>query len=174
MLLYGRQKIKMKHSKLEAENLHLERKQLLDDIEYKNRELATNVMYMVRKNEMINYISEKLLNTKLRFTPDNRKTIESIIIELQASMDENIWKTFEKRFQDVHKGFYKKINELYPKLTDNEIKLCALLRLNLNTKEIAAITHQNVNSIEVARHRLRKKLKLTNTDFNLNTFLSNL
>ena len=62
----------------------------------------------------------------------------------------------------------------HPNLTENEKKLCALLRLDMTTKEIAAITHQNPSSIEVARTRMRKKMNLSNTEINLNSYLSGL
>ncbi len=170
--LYGRQKIRIKHSQTAKENLELERKRLQEEIDFKNRELATNVMYMVKKNELINHISEKLIKAKLRFKKENIPVAEEIIHTLQMNVDVQIWNTFEKRFEEVHKNFYSKLNERFPKLTNRDLKLCALLRLHLSTKEIATIMHQNPSSVEVARTRLRKKLNLSNTEINLVTFLS--
>jgi tetratricopeptide (TPR) repeat protein/DNA-binding CsgD family transcriptional regulator len=170
--LYGRQKIRIKHSQTAKENLELERKRLEEEIDFKNRELATNVMYMVKKNELINHISEKLIKAKLRFKKENIPVAEEIIHTLQMNVDDQIWDTFEKHFEEVHKNFYSKLNEKYPKLTKRDLKLCALLRLHLSTKEIATIMHQNPASVEVARTRLRKKLNLSNTEINLVTFLS--
>lgn len=174
VLLYGRQRIKISEANAMAKNLQLDKNQLLDEIEHKNRELATNVMYLVKKNETINFISEKLLTVKKDFEPPVRKSIESILIELQSNMDENIWKVFEDRFKEVHNDFYSKLMEQFPKLSENEKKLCAFIRLNMSTKEIASITHQNPNSIEVARTRLRKKLNISNEDISLNSYLSNI
>lgn len=170
--LYGRQKIRIKHSQAERDNLKLERKRLQEEIDFKNRELATNVMYMVKKNELINHISEKLIKAKLRFKKENIPVAEEIIHTLQMNVDDQIWDTFEKRFEAVHENFYSKLNEKFPKLTKKDMKLCALLRLHLSTKEIATIMHQNPASVEVARTRLRKKLNLSNTEINLITFLS--
>jgi tetratricopeptide (TPR) repeat protein len=170
--LYGRQKIRIKHSQTAKENLELERKRLQEEIDFKNRELATNVMYMVKKNELINHISEKLIKAKTKFKKENIPVAEEIIHTLQMNVDNQIWNTFEKRFEEVHKNFYSKLNERFPKLTKKDLKLCALLRLHLSTKEIATIMHQNPASVEVARTRLRKKLNLSNTEINLITFLS--
>jgi len=170
-LFYGRLRIKNKHSKIEKENLRLESQQLTKELNFKNRELAINVIYLVKKNELINFISEKLLRAKSRFTTENQVMIQQMIIELQASIDSNIWKTFEQRFLEVHKEFYEKLKKNFPDLSDNDRKLCALLRLNMSTKDIAAITHQNPNSIEVARTRLRKKLLLSNKSISLVSFL---
>ncbi len=174
IMLYERQKLKIKRAKITEENLMLEKKQLKEQIDYKNRELATNVVYLVKKNELINFISEKLLREKSKFKKENQPHIDSIILSLQESKDINIWKDFENRFKEVHEEFYNKLIFRHPNLTENEKKLCALLRLNMTTKEIAAITHQNPNSIEVARTRLRKKLDLSNTEINLLNYLSNL
>jgi DNA-binding CsgD family transcriptional regulator len=74
----------------------------------------------------------------------------------------------------VHIEFYEKLQSKFPDLTTNERKLCAFLRLNMTTKEISAITNQSLNSIEMARHRLRKKLNIDNSQVNLTTFLMDL
>jgi tetratricopeptide (TPR) repeat protein len=172
ILLYGRQRIKIFQSRSEAENLHIESEQLQDKIDYKNRELATNVMFLVKKNELINFISEKLMKVKQEFKPSVKKSIDEILIDLQSNVDKNIWLVFADRFKEVHKGFYKNLMDRFPNLSDNDKKLCAFIRLDMNTKEIAAILLQNPNSIEVARTRLRKKLNISNTDISLNSFLS--
>lgn len=174
ILLYGRSRIKINHAKIEDENLLLENKYLQEEIDFKNKELATNVMYLVKKNELINFISEKLLKIKSEFKTKNQLVIQDIVLNLQSNVDTDIWKIFEQRFREVHREFYRKLNQKFPDLTENDKNLCALLRLNMSTKEIAAITHQNPGSIEVARTRLRKKLDLSQRDINLHTFLSNL
>ncbi|MCD4665392.1 MAG: tetratricopeptide repeat protein [Bacteroidales bacterium] len=174
ILLIGRQRIIIKYSNAKNENLELEKKQLNEDINFKNRELATNVMYLVKKNEFINFISEKLLRIKSNFKKENQPVIHGIILNLQSSVDKDIWKTFEQRFKGVHNEFYQKLLKNFPKLTENDKRICALLRLNMSTKDIAAIVHQNPSSIEVSRTRLRKKLGLSNKKINLITFLTNL
>lgn len=174
VLLYGRMRIKINHSTIEAENLQIEKKRLNEEIDFKNRELTTNVMYLVKKNELINFISDKLIKAQTSFKKENQKQMQKLTLNLQSNIDRNIWKTFEERFKDVHHDFYRKVDEKYPHLTENDRKLCAFLKLNMSTKDIAAITHQNPNSIEVARTRLRKKLDISNTDISLVSFLSNI
>ncbi|WP_430815936.1 tetratricopeptide repeat protein [Carboxylicivirga sp. RSCT41] len=158
--------------KAKAKGIKVENDGLEKDIELKNKELATNVMYMVRKNEMINGVAKKLLELKKQSKDENKRSIQNIIIELQAEVDKNVWKEFELRFQNVHNEFYEQLAERHPDLSPNESRLVAFLRLNMTTKEIAAITHQNIKSVEVARARLRKKLNLTGTDTNLVTYLN--
>lgn len=96
-----------------------------------------------------------------------------MIKELLQNTSQDVWKEFELRFQEVHSDFYKNLNKTFPDLTPNEKKICAFLRLNMSTKDISAITYQSTRSIDMARFRLRKKMKLEN-DENLINYLAKL
>ena len=157
-----------------ARQTELKRKNLAQDVEIKNKELTTNVMYLIRKNELINSVAERLLKLQSTIPAESHKIIHDIIIDLQKEADNDSWKEFELRFHQVHSEFYKNLRKQYPALSPADEKLCAFLRLNMSSKEIAAITQQSIKSVEVARARLRKKLNLTNTTSNLVTHLANL
>jgi hypothetical protein len=101
-----------------------------------------------------------------------KKAITLISQELRISTDDKMLNEFSRRFQEVHAGFYEKLLKDYRDLTQNELKLCAFLRLNMSTKDIAELTGQQLSAIEKARFRLRKKLALSGSDSNLVTFLS--
>jgi tetratricopeptide (TPR) repeat protein len=174
-------KTKIKNTKLQKDklqlehlNISLEKQKLTEELEFKNRELTTNVMYLLKKNEFINGITEKLIESKHNFKAENQKVIQEIINQLKSSSDQEVWSEFETHFTQVHADFYNKLQELFPNLSSNEKKLCAFLRLNLSTKDISAITYQSVNSITVARSRLRKKLNIQGEDTNLINFLMQL
>ncbi|NCA85196.1 MAG: tetratricopeptide repeat protein [Clostridia bacterium] len=173
LLLFLLQKNKVKRVELSTMNLELEKENLTNDLDYKNKELTTNVMYLLKKNELILNVLGKLKKAKMNFKVENRVVVEDVIRELESASKGDMWKEFELRFQEVHSDFYSKLNELFPNLTPNELKLCAFLRLNMSTKDIAAITFLSVNGINIARHRLRKKLNI-DKDENLIIFLSNL
>jgi len=162
------EKVKLEHKSLELEKIHLE-----NELAYRNRELTTKAMYLAQTNEFIVNISEKLLKSRLSLKKENQPVIDNIIRELKLHSNKNEWEEFEMRFQQVHNDFYTKLNELFPNLSPNEKKLCAFLRLNMTTKEISAITYQTINSITVARARLRKKLNLESEE-NLIAFLETL
>jgi DNA-binding CsgD family transcriptional regulator len=81
------------------------------------------------------------------------------------------WKEFETHFANVYEDFYKRLVQRHPELTPGERKLCAMLRLKLSTKEIATLTLQNPQTIDIARYRIRKKLQLSQ-DINLVSYLS--
>lgn len=174
-LLYFLQKSKTRRSQLEQAHLELEKANLKSDLAIKDKELATNIMYLINKNELINEISEKLLDVKHHLQDDSQQTaVQKILMDLQSNLQPELWNEFEYRFQQVHEQFYTSLNERFPDLSPSERRLCAFLKLNMTTKEISAITHQNAKSIDVARTRLRKKLNLTGTDQNLVTFLEQL
>jgi len=158
-------------AELKRKNLRLEHDKLQQELEHRNRELATNVMFLLKKNEFITHTAEKLAIAKKKFKEENKRLIQDVIRDLLQNTSKDVWKEFEVRFQEVHSDFYNNLNEKYPDLTPNEKKICAFLRLNMSTKDISAITYQSVRSIDMARFRLRKKIGLE-TDENLVTFLA--
>ncbi len=150
-----------KNKKKKAKLAH----QVLEEkLEHTNKELTTYVMYLLRKNEFIISISEKLKKAKIEAKTENKARIAELIKELDNNSKMFSWEEFEVRFQEVYTSFYKNLNEKYPNLSQNEIRLCAFFKLNMSTKEIAAITYQSINSIGVARYRLRKKMNLSSDE----------
>lgn len=167
-------KLKSQHLSLENKTLNLEKYSLEQMLEFKNKELTTNVMYLMKKNKLINEVSEKLIEIKPSVEKRNQNKVYRIIKELQTATDNDVWKEFELHFSSVHNDFYEVLNRKFPLLTPSEKKLCAFLRLNLTSKEICTITRKTPNSLHVARSRLRKKMGLDNTDVNLQHFLENI
>lgn len=86
---------------------------------------------------------------------------------------EDDWKMFLIKFEEKHTGFFKKMKMLYPQLTNSDLRLCACLKLNLETKEIASLMNLSVRAVENSRYRLRKKLNLQPSQ-NLNEFFLNI
>lgn len=158
-------------AELANKELSLRKKNLEYELEFKNKELTTNVMYLLKKNELISEITTRLVDLKGEMKKDNQRVIQKIIFDLQNAQDEDVWEEFETRFNQVYNDFYERLQEKFPNLTPSEKKICAFLRLNMTTKEISALTRQSYNSLNVARARLRKKLNLDNTETNLVTFL---
>jgi tetratricopeptide (TPR) repeat protein len=167
-----RMRLAKANEELFRRNYELEKQNLEKELEIKNKELTTNVMYLIRKNELIKQIAEELTANSQAFKKENQELIRRIVRDLDKAQQSDIWDEFEIRFQQVHNAFYEKLMQINPELSLNERRLCAFLRLNMTTKEIASITGQSPRSIEVARTRLRKKLNLTNSDTSLSDFLS--
>ena len=166
LLLLSRQIVKTK-------NIRLEKQRLSDEIEFKNKELTLNVMNLIKKNEMMVDLTNRLIQMQQNVKdPATKQEIIHLISSLQRTSSSEIWEEFEMRFKQVHNSFYEKLLTRFPDLTPSELKLSALLRLNLSTKEICELSGQRPASLDVARSRLRKKLGLANSQINLVTFLS--
>ncbi len=166
--------LKQETLRLQSEKLEAEKVILKENLEFKERELTANALFLLKKNELIAHIVERLLKAKSTFRQENQKIVQDIVHDLQASRDEHNWEEFEAHFTRVHTTFYQTLQERFPSLTPNERKLCAFLRLNMSTKDISAITHQSLNSITVARSRLRKKLQIDGEDVHLIDFLQSI
>lgn len=165
----------IKQLKLKARQMEMEKESHHKEIEFKNKELVLNVMSLMKKNEILTELSEKLIKIEEESTtPDSKVTIKKVAQELQKSQDEEIWKEFSLRFKEVHGEFYNTLLQKFPALTPNELKLCAFLRLNLSSKDIAELTGQRISTLETARYRLRQKLGIVNSDINLVSFLSSI
>lgn len=154
--------IEKKERQLEMEQLENQRqliqfknKNLQLDIENKNRELGMATMNLVKRNELLNNIKAEL--TKSKSLADVNKVIKLINSNLNNTSD---WELFEEAFNNVDKDFMKKIKSIHPSITTNDLRLCAYLRLNLSSKEIAPLLNISHKSVEVKRYRLRKKMGL--------------
>ena len=166
ILVLVNQRIKTKNALIEQQNLK-------HKLELRNKEITTNVMSLMKKNEMLSILSDKLVELKNKAVNKDVKTaVSKIAIELQKTADAEIYKEFEFRFNQIHVGFYDKLINEFPELSPSELRLCAFLRLNLSTKEISELTGQLPSSLETARYRLRKKLGISNTKENLTTFIA--
>lgn len=137
--------------------MKLRNEQLSQDVDNKNRELAVSTMSLNSKNELLAFIKEDLKKT----TQDDNKNIKSVIRTINNNItEEDSWKIFKEAFDSADKDFLKRIKQLHPLLTPNDLRLCAYLRLNLSSKEIAPLFNISVRSVEIKRYRLRKKMDL--------------
>lgn len=168
------QQLAKESAELSNKDLSLREDNLKRELEFKNKELTTNIMYLLKKNEFNSEISSRLMELKKQMKRTDQDIIQKIIVDIKNAQDDDIWKEFEVRFSQVYNDFYERLNTKYPDLTLNEKRICAFLRLNMTTKEICALTRQSYNSLNVARARLRKKLNIQNEDINLVTFLENI
>jgi DNA-binding CsgD family transcriptional regulator len=141
------------------------KQQLENELENNKRKLVYQATLLLAKNETIASIKDTTSKLKL-----SKKDSTAISNEFRSTelMNKNLWEEFDLHFNETYPGFYKALLEKHPDLTQNELKLCAFLKLNLNTKEIATITQKNPHSIEAMRSRIRQKMHLDrDTNFNL-------
>lgn len=139
----------------QKEIIRLKNKQLQKDIEGKNRELAVATMSTLKRNEFLNTIKAELETVKGE--TKTKQLIKSINARLKNNDD---WEYFKKAFDNTDQPLFSQLKEAHPSLTKNDLKLCAYLRLNLSSKEIAPLLNISVHSVEIKRYRLRKKMRL--------------
>lgn len=153
-------------------NSRLKQAELKRELEHKNKELTSFALNFVQKNELIESIKQQIDQIQKKALPETLKEINQInrIIDQSFRVD-NEWENFKVRFEDVHENFFTEINARYPDLGNAEVKLCALLRLNMNLKESSQILGISPDSVKTARYRIRKKLGLTSED-NLVSFMA--
>ena len=154
----------------ENETVVLKNKTIELELQKKQDELSYIMAFLTKTNDLILMVSEKLETFRAKNRGD-MEIIDSVIKTIKLNLKNSMWKEFEERFNKIHSEFYYKIQKDF-KLTPNERRLCAFLRLNMSSKDISSITGQSIHSIEVARTRLRKKIGLSNTSTNLVDFLS--
>jgi tetratricopeptide (TPR) repeat protein len=152
---------------LQQSEIREKEQQLLEkQLETKNRELASKALEMLRINETIEDIIEKLesFSQKNGLSGELNHHINSIVNSLEAQLRDNSWNEFEKIFKNIHTDFFRQLLTVCPDLTPAEIKVAAFLKLNLSTKEIAAFMYKSEAGIKSTRYRLRKKLGLQTDD----------
>ena len=164
-LLKEKNKVVEKVKDLEAEKIDLE-------LKAKNRELAYSTMHLLQKSEFINGIKSDIVEVKnLIKDPSAKKELKKVITKLQDDQRlEDDWGRFSTHFDKVHHDFFRRLKENHPKLSSKDLKLCAYLRLNLSTKEIAPLLGISVRGVEISRYRLRKKVDLDKS-INLNEYM---
>jgi len=161
--------------KSEKEIVKLKNEKLESEIEHKNTELASAAMHLVQKGELLGNIREELMRMKRGVNGDGAaeeyKKMLRILGE-ENKMDKD-WEQFAIHFDKVHSDFLQILKSAHPQLSAHELKLCAYLRMNLSSKEIAQLENISVRGVEISRYRLRKKLRIP-TEINLFDFLMEL
>ena len=146
------------------EQKQFKEQQFQNDLEFKESQLSAITIQMLEKNELLDEI-KTILNKK---EPTSETEIKKIVSKY--TIQDNNWKDFDTYFESVNKNFYTRLQNKYSDISSNDLKICALIKLNLSIKEMASILNISPDSVKTARHRLRKKLQL-NTEDNLTDFI---
>ncbi len=161
--------------KSEKDFISLQNEKLEGEIEHKNAELASATMNLVQKKEFILKLKAELLQLQKTIkVGDNNPELKKLlkIISEEEKLNEE-WDHFSQHFNSVHGDFITILKTTFPSLKPHELRLCAYLRMNLSSKEIAPLMSISIRGVEISRYRLRKKLALSTED-NLVQYLLNL
>lgn len=157
----------------EKKIIELEKEQLEAELRFKSKELSGVVMTNIAHQEFLNSLKEEIQQQKLsgQYT---RKNLDKLLALVNNNIvsDEESWNMFQANFDRIHENFFRNLKQQYPDLTSGDLRFCALLRLNLPTKEIAKLLNISIRGVDAARYRLRKKFNLPQED-SLTDFMIN-
>ncbi|WP_273567626.1 helix-turn-helix transcriptional regulator [Maribacter halichondriae] len=156
---YGiRQKIK--RNKIEKEKIAAELQLKESELAFKKKELTTHALHLAKKNEVLENVKQKA--RELKSSENGGRGYQQLIQTINFDQqDDKNWENFTQYFEQVHKDFSKIVKTKYPDITKNELRLMALLKMNLSSKEIATILNISSDGVKKARQRLRKKMELS-------------
>ena len=156
---------------VEIKRLEALAEKLQNEVNVKNAELLSQSSFIIQKNEMIEGIKNILdgfysKNKNASLIPLHQQINSLLNISFNSEED---WNRFLINFEEKHTGFFRNLKRSYPLLTNHDLRLCACLKLNMESKEIASLMNLSVRAVENSRYRLRKKLNLQPVQ-NLNEF----
>ncbi len=151
-----------------------ESRKLGQELEYKNKELTSYALNLAQKNQLFQELGEEIKSVKADRSEEVARKIHGLekLVSKQQQVDRD-WEDFRLRFESIHEGFFASLLEQNASLTNYELRLCALIRLNFSMKEIGNILGIGPDSVKTARYRLKKKLNLSQEE-TLNEYLQGL
>lgn len=160
-----------KQQQTEQQMTQLQMEKLRSEVAFKSRELASSTLHNAHQNESILKVLRRVEAIETVKDPKALNQLAEVVKLLNDMIDEELtWDQFEQHFNELHDDFIKRIKQKFPKLTSRDIRLCAYLRMNLASKEIAPLMGISYRGVEALRYRIRKKFNLHNTD-NLMDFI---
>jgi hypothetical protein len=156
------------------ENTALKVEQLRSEIKSKERDLSDFALNLSQNKEWTELLAHKIEALKSANLAEKDQLLEDMEMEIQnkIAFDKNTSDFFE-RVDTLNDSFYTKLIELFPNLSKNEIRLCSLIRLRIDSRSIATLQNITITSLNTSRYRLRKKLQLSE-DVDLDTFIQNI
>ncbi len=159
----------------EKEIISIRNEKLRAEMIQRDKELANEAMNLVRKNEFLQSLKKELSILRSICGDDAAGSrIGDLYSRISREVDSNKqMEVFTKAFDEVHEEFLDRLKARYPTLTPTELRLCAFLKMNITTKEIAPLMNISVRGVEICRYRVRKKMGI-GRDTNLTTHILNL
>ncbi len=135
--------------------------ELQEELQSKEKELTSYTLNFVQKNELFQAVKSSINDLKKEAGPTIRQRLSKLarLIDSTVRIDED-WETFRLHFESTHVGLIQSLKHHYPQLTQNDLRLLALVRINLSSKEIGGMLGISPESVKTARYRLRKKMGL--------------
>lgn len=159
------QRLEMEKLEREGETLRLEAEHMQREMERRNAELTALALHLVEKREFLESVDQRVRAVAATSGEDIRERLGDLAREIRNNLAaEGEWAAFEERFSTVHGAFLAALSARHPELSATELKVCALMRINLDTKEIARMLSSSVRTIQNHRYSIRKKLGLSDRE----------
>ncbi|MFK7952460.1 MAG: tetratricopeptide repeat protein [Ekhidna sp.] len=167
-------RVRQKSAKIREEQALKEALNAKQQLEYKNRELMSYTVNFVQKNQLFEELISSIQKIKKKPSEDIKSDLLGVerIVKRHLQVDRD-WEDFKLRFENLHSGFFDKLLSRNSSLTNNDLKLSVLVKMNFSIKEIADMMGISAESVKTSRYRLKKKLSLPQEQ-NLNDFLNGL
>jgi len=131
------------------------------ELEHTKRELTTTAMHVLNKNKILAQIQISLEHIVSNPADNPAWKAEKIKHDIDKNMNlDSEWEQFKLHFDKVNVGFLRRLQDEFPELNKNDLKVCAYLRINLGTKEIAQMLNISNDGVNKRLYRLRKKINL--------------
>ena len=152
----------LENERSEMKIIQLQKEQLETKVQYKNKELATTTMHLYKRGRLLGKIKEEVTEGIKQISNTTEKKAFNRLIKLiiEEEKRDDDWNQFSIHFDQVHNNFLHKIKMAYPALTPSDMKICAYVKMNLSSKEIAQLLNITLKGVEIARYRLRKRFSL--------------
>jgi DNA-binding CsgD family transcriptional regulator len=170
--LQREQQLKEEALVAEKEMIRLRNDALNLEMVHKEKELANSTMLIIQKNEILQKLREDMNRLKEQAREENlRNDLNTTIRRISREIDnEKQWQVFNTHVEQVHEDFFRIMKSRFPDLTPRELSLCAYLKMNISSKEIATLMNISTRGVEISRYRIRKKLNL-DRNANLTEFM---
>ncbi|MPM17199.1 hypothetical protein SDC9_63587 [bioreactor metagenome] len=167
----NRYKRRILNSEQQKETLLAARIRLTNELNAKNKEIASFVLNQAMVNETTGEVITQMRQLGSKSTRETQKKLYELASLLSTSQNKNIWKEFDHYFSLVNPDFFSKLTQTHSGLTSRDLRYCALISLQLSSKEMSLITGMTLQSIHVLRSRLRQKLAIDH-DEDLGVYLA--
>ena len=174
----SRQRLKIRNEqKLNEQNQSLyetQKSAINAELELKSKELTSNTLHVIQSNQFLDELRAEMLQMVKDDKRDQKKQLQQIVNKINQNIShDNHWKEFSNMFEQIHQTFFDNLKKYCDDLTANDLRLVALIKMNLSSKDMALLFGISQDSLRVARYRLRKKLNIEQGE-NLSSFIQTL
>ncbi len=158
----------------ELQNKKLQEENLKQQLEIKTKELTSYTLHVIRKNQLLEDLQTRLEELGKEDKRDQKKQIRQLSEQIRLGLnDDQHWEEFRTIFEQVHQSFFDRLQQQSEALTSNDLRLVALIKMNLTSADMATLLGVSQDSLRVMRHRLRKKLNLQQGD-NISAYIQSI